>query len=154
MTDSEHESVTQKIEAADSIRQLKARYGWACDNGYKTEEMAKLFADDAVFDGGEEYGRQVGVERICAFFEDIGQQITWARHHITCVEIDLSENLKGATGIWYQLATVTFEGDDGPESFLVSGVYHDRYERQEAGWKFAEVISEVDFIRPVEGTWT
>ena len=41
-----------KLQAAEDIRHLKARYARVCDTGYTPSEMIPLFTKDAVWDGG------------------------------------------------------------------------------------------------------
>jgi hypothetical protein len=36
-----------RLEAAEAIRNLKARYCELCDAGYRAEELAELFVEDA-----------------------------------------------------------------------------------------------------------
>ena len=52
-----------RLEAAEEIRQLKARYAEVCDTGYEPERMVPLFTADAVWDGGERFGADRGVDR-------------------------------------------------------------------------------------------
>ena len=46
------EARIRRLEAADSIRRLKAHYCDLCDEGYDADALASLFAADAVWDGG------------------------------------------------------------------------------------------------------
>ena len=71
-----------RLEAVEEIRVLKARYADVCDTGYDPERMAPFFTDDAVWDGGERFGRYEGLDAIRGFFAGVSSQITWALHYM------------------------------------------------------------------------
>ncbi|MFC1918586.1 nuclear transport factor 2 family protein [Chloroflexota bacterium] len=57
----------QLLEDIEAIKQLKVRYARTCDDNYNAQEIAKLFTEDAVWDGrplsGIYKGRQAIYER-------------------------------------------------------------------------------------------
>ena len=71
----------QRLEDLEAIRDLKARYAAACDNGYDADTLAAMFTEDAVWDGAT-LGRHVGREAIRAFFQGSSSRISFARHHV------------------------------------------------------------------------
>jgi hypothetical protein len=54
------------LEDIEEIRQLKARYAAACDDNYNADDIAALFAEDAVWDGGA-LGRPTAARRSTSF---------------------------------------------------------------------------------------
>ena len=77
-----------KLQAAEDIRHLKARYARVCDTGYKPEGMAPLFTKDAVWDGGR-FGRYEGIDAICGFFDGVSADIVWALHYMIAPVIEV-----------------------------------------------------------------
>ena len=43
----------RRVEAAEQVRLLKARYCDLCDAGYPADALTNLFTEDGVWDGGE-----------------------------------------------------------------------------------------------------
>ena len=97
MTD-ELERRLAKVEAAEEIRRLKAHYAEICDTGYEPDRMRPLFTRDAVWDGGERFGRYEGVDAVCGFFAGVSSQITWALHYMVAPRITIADDLQTATG--------------------------------------------------------
>ena len=96
-----------RLEAVEEIRVLKARYADVCDTGYDPDRMAPFFTDDAVWDGGERFGRYEGIDEIRGFFAGVSSQITWALHYMIAPVIEVSEDGQTATGSWYLLEPCT-----------------------------------------------
>lgn len=142
-----------KLQAAEEIRHLKARYADVCDTGYEPERMAPLFTQHAVWDGGERFGRYEGNDAICGFFADVSSQITWALHYMIAPIIEVADDLETATGSWYLWQPCTVVGERGPQAVWLAGRYADRYRREEDGWKFSEVVLRVQTVSPVEEGW-
>ncbi len=142
-----------RLRAIEEIRALKARYATVCDSGYSPQRMAPLFTADAVWDGGERFGRHEGVEAICAFFAAVSSQITWALHYIVAPVVEVADDLETATGSWYLWQPCTVVTDSGPRAVWLTGTYADRYRREPDGWKFAEVRLDCQTISPVEDGW-
>lgn len=47
----------QQLEDVQAIKQLKVVYARACDDFYNPDKMAEVFSENAVWDGGESWGR-------------------------------------------------------------------------------------------------
>jgi hypothetical protein len=142
-----------KLEAAEEIRDLKARYAAVCDTGYDPERMVPLFTRDAVWDGGERFGRHEGMDAIYAFFAGVSSQIVWALHYMIGPAIEVSDDLETATGTWYLLEPCTIVTDEGPRAMLITGTYADRYRREPDGWKFSEVKLDCQTVSPLDEGW-
>jgi hypothetical protein len=142
-----------RLEAAQEIRHLKARYAEVCDTGYPPDRMVPLFTRDAVWDGGERFGRHEGIDAIYRFFDGVSSQITWALHYMIAPLIEVAEDGETASGRWYLLEPCTIVTDDGPRAMLITGTYADRYRREPDGWKFSAVALDVQTMTPLDEDW-
>ena len=65
-----------RVEAIEEIKALKVRCCAYADDNYDADGLASLFVPDGVWDGGEEFGRYVGCEKLKKFLDrtrgDIG----------------------------------------------------------------------------------
>jgi hypothetical protein len=142
-----------RLEAIEEIRVLKARYADVCDTGYDPVRMRPFFTDDAVWDGGERFGRYEGVDAVCEFFAGISDTISWALHYMIAPIIEVAADGRTATGSWYLLEPCNFATGAGPRAMLIAGRYADRYRREEDGWKFSEVVLDCQTLTPLDEGW-
>ena len=142
-----------RLRAIEDIRVLKARYADVCDTGYDPERMAPFFTADAVWDGGERFGRYEGIDAIRRFFAGVSGQIVWALHYMVAPIIEVAEDLETATGSWYLWQPCTVIGEAGPQAVWLTGRYADRYRREDGGWRFSEVRLDCQTITPYEDGW-
>jgi SnoaL-like domain len=141
-----------RLQAAEDIRNLKARYAIVCDTGYKPKGMRPLFTKDAVWDGGR-FGRHEGVEAICGFFAGVSKEIVWALHYMVNPIIELDDNLETARGSWYLWQPCTVTTPQGPKPVWLTGTYADRYRKVDGVWRFSEVNLAVQTISPFDEGW-
>lgn len=142
-----------RLEAIEAIRELKERYADVCDTGYDPVGMRPFFTEDAVWDGGPRFGRYEGVDAICDFFAAVSSQITWALHYMIGSTIDVADDGQTATGSWYLFEPVTMATDEGPRAMIITGRYADRYRLEPDGWKFSEVVLDIQTISPLDEGW-
>jgi ketosteroid isomerase-like protein len=138
-----------KMEAAEDIRKLKARYALACDDNYDADRIAACFTEDAVWDGGERFGRHEGRDAIHKFFSEVSKQITWALHYMVGPDIEVADDLQSATGAWYLYEPCTMGG----RALWIGGKYADTYRREADGWKFSDVKVDIQMVSPFEEGW-
>ena len=140
------EERVQRIEDADAIRRLRYEY---CEYGnlYDAERFAALFAPDAVWDGGNAFGRQEGLEQIGQMVRDAGKRIRFSAHYIMNEMIDIDGD--SATGRWWLFMPCTL--DD--ESTWLFATYDDEYVRQNGRWLFKRVVLDVKAFVPYEKGW-
>jgi SnoaL-like domain len=143
----------ERLEAVESIRELKARYAEVCDTGYDPVRMRPFFTDDAVWDGGPRFGRHEGVDAICAFFAGVSSRITWALHYMIAPVIEVAADGLSATGSWYLLEPCTMSSESGARAVLITGRYADRYRRDPDGWRFSEVLLDCQTVSPLDEGW-
>ncbi len=142
-----------RLEAIEAIRALKARYADMCDTGYDPERMKPMFTADAVWDGGDRFGRYEGIDEIYGFFAGVSSQIVWALHYMVAPLIEVAPDLESATGSWYLWQPCTLVTDSGQQAVWLTGRYADRYRLETDGWKFSEVRLDVQTVSPIEAGW-
>lgn len=146
------ERTVAKLQAAEEIRHLKARYAAVCDTGYSPERMVPLFTADAVWDGGR-FGRHEGIDAIYAFFAGVGNDILWALHYMVAPIVEVSDDLTTATGSWYLWQPCTVVAPEGPKAVWLTGTYADRYRKEDGAWRFSEVRLDCQTISPIDEGW-
>lgn len=142
-----------RLEAAEEIKKLKSRYAQACDDGYNPETMRSIFSKDAVWDGGEIFGRHEGQDAVCEFFAGVSSQITWALHYMIAPEIEVADDAQTATGTWYIWMAFTSAGEAGPQAGWVAGLYADKYRREPEGWRIYDLNIDLQIMSPYEDGW-
>ena len=137
----------QRLEDIEAIKQLKAEYCAYCDDGYNPDGIAKLYMENAVWDG-HALGRFEGREAIREFFRGAPQQISFAIHNVMNPRIEVDGET--AKGEWYLLQPMT---DTNGQGIWLTAVYHDRYRKVDGVWMFEHVDIEIRFLSPYEGGW-
>jgi hypothetical protein len=142
----------ERLEAAESIRNLKARYCTLCDDGYVASELAELFTEDATWDGGTSLGVHHGRAAIQRFFESMPATLSFAIHHVTNGSIEVAPDAKSATGQWLllQMGTAANNG----RALWIAGTYDDTYVRVEERWRFQRVVLSARFVAPYDRGWS
>ncbi len=139
-----------RIEAAEVIRALKARYCDLCDDGYDADALASLFTPDAVWDGGD-LGRFEGPDAIRRFFAGTARALSFAIHHVTNSTISVADDAQSATGRWYLLQAATLR--QGNRAVWIAGRYEDELVRVGEDWRFRSVTIRTRFFTPYASGW-
>lgn len=153
----------ERLDAAESvlqIQQLKARYGAVTDRRYTgtgivapeeleaiAREVAGLFTEQGVWDGGERLGRCVGREAIYQRFLEPTLDFAW--HYFVKPQIVVEGDR--AHGQWDILAPCTAPGG---RPYWMAGVEHDRYERVDGVWFHAYMKLDMVFMAPYDRSWS
>ncbi|HIF08568.1 MAG TPA: nuclear transport factor 2 family protein, partial [Sneathiellales bacterium] len=98
-----------RLEDIEAIKQLKVRYSHICDDLHNPDNIASVFADDAIWES-EDFGTATGHAEIRALFSKFRDMFTFSQHNMTnpIIEVDGDR----ATGIWYIMGPWTLaEGD-------------------------------------------
>ncbi len=142
MTTSLEQQVQRLIDIED-IKQLKARYAAACDNDYNPDQLAPLFAEDAIWDGSI-LGYAEGRQGIHDFFSASSELVPFAVHQVSnpLIEIDGDQ----ATGQWYLWQPMVFQG----QALWLSATYEDRYVRQDGQWLYQHLKLNIRMLTPYE----
>ena len=148
-----------RVEAEQEIQRLKARYGALVDARYDREgpkpraeieplarQIADLFTDDAVWDGGAGLGLCRGRAAIRERFLEPTLRFSW--HYFVKPRIEV-EGAR-ARGTWDLLAPCTTR--DGVASWM-AGVEDDEYARVEGRWLHTSMRLRVVFFAPHERGW-
>ncbi len=137
------------IEDIEAIRKLKAKYAALCDTGYNPDDLTALFTDDAVWDGGTEWGRYDGRDAIWNFFEGADAMLPFALHYMTNPIIDVDGDI--ATGTWHLFQTCTYSATG--DAIWGAARYYEDYVRQDGVWKFKHIRMVSSFWTPYERGW-
>jgi hypothetical protein len=146
------------LEDAESIRRLKARYADLVDARYErggpkpaaelarlAGEIAALFTDDAVWDGGA-LGTCTGRDAIRARMAE--PTLHFSRHYFVNPQIEVDGDRARAR--WELLAPCTAR-DDRP--MWMAGVEDDEYARRDGLWLHTRMKLGVHFFAPHEKGW-
>jgi limonene-1,2-epoxide hydrolase len=134
MTQHDLHTRIRRLEDIEAVKQLKYRYCMACDDDYNPAELAPLFTEDAVWDGGA-MGRFEGREAIRTFFAGASKLVPFAVHQVTNPVIEIDGDL--AHGHWYLWEPIVFA--QGDHALWMAGRYDDRYRRDGDRWLFEAV---------------
>ena len=147
------------LEDAEAIRRLKARYAERVDARYGrtgplpaaelariADEIAALFAEDAVWDAGAGLGVCRGRGAIRARMAE--PTLLFSRHYFVNPQIDLDGDFARAR--WELLAPCTLR--DGRPAWM-AGVEDDDYTRIDGVWLHQRMKLSVHFMAPHERGW-
>ena len=149
---SDLEARVRRLEDIEAIRQLKAAYCAACDDGYDADRLAALFTEDAVWDGGRTFGVVEGREAIRRHFRGASRRLTIARHQVMNPIIELDGDR--ASGHWLLFQPCTSASADGSETAMwLAATYSDSYARHGDGWLIARTEIDVAFFTPYDEGW-
>ena len=136
MTNLSVEDRLQRLEDIEEIRQLKARYGEACDDDHNGDRVIELFIPEGVW-------HQLslppceGHDQIKAFMQNIRNsgRLRNSSHIFTNPQIDVSGD--SATGHWRFVMVYTGNApDDTTQYHRILGYYDDEYVRVDGAWLF------------------
>ena len=138
-----------RLEDIEAIKNLKARYGYFCDDSYNADGIASLFVEDGVWDGAQ-LGRHEGRSAIHGFFRHLARdKITFAMHLFMNPLIEVNGDT--ATGHWYLLGPLTLH--DGNQATWIGGRYFEEYVKVDGEWKFKLLRFTPYFISPFDKGW-
>ena len=140
----------RRVEAVEQIRSLKTRYCDLCDQGYPADELTELFTEDGAWDG-REMGVFEGRDAIHKFFTNMPNVMSFAIHHVTNSSVEVSEDIKTATGRWYLLQTATLKASN--EAVWLAARYHDQMVFKDDKWLFQRVNLISRFYASYEAGW-
>ena len=148
------------LEAAEEIRNLKSRYAELVDARYSrgkpveaaelarlADEIAALFAEDGVWDGGKTLGLCEGRAAIAARLREPTLLFSW--HYF--LKPQISVDGEQARARWDLLSPCTTP--DGAPTWM-AGVEDDEYRKVEGVWLHSYMKLSVVFMAPHETGWT
>lgn len=148
------------LEAAEAIRNLKARYAELVDQRYRrgggvvepaeldalADAIAELFSEDAVWDGGPGLGTCEGRAAIRERFRDPTLLFSW--HYFLKPRIVVRDD--EAEARWDILAPCTTK--DGRPHWM-AGVEDDLYRREDGVWRHTRMRLSTVFMAPHDRGW-
>lgn len=139
------------LEDVESIQRLKARYGELVDQRYGehgpkdagalaeiARELAELFTEDAVWDGGSSLGTCRGRREIRERFAEPTLRTSW--HYFVKPQIRVDPDGEHAHGRWDLLAPVTTRAG---EFRWMAGVEDDEYAKVAGRWLHSRLTLRV-----------
>lgn len=152
MTSRTLEEQIARLTAIEDIKQLKARYCAYCDAQYDPDGLASLFVEDGIWDGGKEFGRQVGRQAIHDYFKGISGMVVFAAHLVLNPIITVTGTT--ATGQWRLLMPCTIRGDAGkPEARWLLSTYDEQYVERDGRWLFQVMRVTTQFFAAHDTGW-
>ena len=147
MTDSDLAAQIQELSDIEAIKQLKALYCYAIDDGQIAALMDR-FTQDAVWAGGPA-GRYEGKAAIEQYLRDLPDQLSFAIHWVVNPLITVAGDQARAR--WYLIEPCT--GARSGRAYWGAGHYDDRLVREDGVWKFREVVLKQIFWTPFDQGW-
>lgn len=139
------------LEDIEAINRLKTLYCFHCDDGFDADAIAKLFAQDGVWDGGSLRGVQSGRDAIRAYFAQNHARIPFSVHLLAnrLIEVDADR----ARGRWRMLMPYnTIEDTPHGARWQVSA-YDDDFVRVGGRWLFQTVRVKLARLDAGRGEW-
>ena len=142
----------QRLEDIEAIRRLKHRYMAYADAGYDADSIVALMTPDAVWDGGEAFGRQEGAAAFGNMVREVGKQISFAAHLALNEIIDVDGDT--ARGQWWLLMPCTVQNDEGKdEARWIFATYDDKLVKRDGQWLFAHTVFDVKVFTAHKDGW-
>ena len=148
MASTELEQRITRLEDVEAIKRLKALYCDICDDNHNPDRIAKIFADDGIWEGGD-FGKAQGHDAIRKLFEGFAKQISFSQHNVFNPRIEV--NGDRATGIWYFLGPFTFRAENGAR--WIAARYDDDYVKVNGVWLYQHLRATVRMVAPYEKGW-
>jgi hypothetical protein len=144
--------VSTSTSAADEIRDLLYAYCWHMDRG-EFDALGELFAHASVGDGtaAADAPTIAGADAIAAMYRDrciLYDDGTPRTKHV-CTNAIVELDPDGVHAAARSCFLVEQQLDDFPLQPIVGGRYHDRFERVDGRWRFAERRFFVDLVGDV-----
>ena len=124
------ESRIERLDAIESIRQLKARYCEICDNDHNPDEIVTIFTKNGVWEG-DGIGRAEGHTEIRQLFEGFQKAISFSQHMVQNPIIEVDGPI--ATARWYFFGMFKFSRND--QRRWQAARYHETYHLEHGRWK-------------------
>ncbi len=151
----------RRLEDIEAIRALKAKYSMHADEKYTDDhqlrpekereaiagDQASVFTEDAIWDGGQQFGVLHGKQAIHTSLKSIGWK--FAMHYFLNPVIEVDGDR--ATGRWMLWEVATVAATD--TAVFLAAVTEDEYVRTPDGWRISKVRLRMKFITPFDRPW-
>ena len=140
----------QALEDIEAIKQLKATYAATCDDHYNPNKVEDLFTEDAVWDGGERFGKHTGHKQIKEFFIGVSKSLVFGAHFFLQPRITLTSPTT-AKANWYLWQTSTMANGKG---VWICGLEDDEYRKGKDGkWRMSYMKLTLFYVTSYEDGW-
>ncbi len=143
------EKRVQILEDIEAIKKLKTLYCRYADDNYNPEKLGALYTEDAVWDGGAEWGVYHGKKAIKEHLKKLPETILWAVHYVIAPHIEVKGDK--AYGGWYSLGFGVLRKNN--QAYYTSSFYNDEYTKIDGKWFISKVQIERFFLSPYEEGW-
>lgn len=145
----------QRLEDIEAIRDIIVRYAQGADRNNDVDILMPLFADDAVWDAGERFGRYEGKEAIRQFLLGSHSFIGWTLHYMVSPAIKIADDGKMAQAFWYLWETANMPNatTHEPEAVWIGGTYDTTLAKENGQWKFTYVNLQIKLLTPYTEGW-
>jgi hypothetical protein len=147
------------LEDVEAIKLLKARYGALVDSRFEAgdlvsperldriaDDIAALFSEDAVWDGGKGLGLCRGRDEIKARLAKPTMKFTW--HYFVKPQIEVSGD--SARADWDIFSPCTTSRN---RAMWMAGVEHDQYRKLDGVWLHTRMQLDLVFLAPYDKGW-
>ena len=155
------EQRTERLEAIEEIKYLKAFYAKCADEKYTDDHQRKpqaevdaiardqvsVFTDDAVWDGGP-FGRFEGMEAIYDNLRKGPWKFAVHMFLLPLIKVDGDR----ATGRWLIWETATLTETDTP--IFLAATVDEEYVKVDGHWLIKNVVQTNRFMTPFDQPWT
>jgi hypothetical protein len=140
----------------DEITALVHEYAFRIDAG-DLDGLASLF-EHAELGASVRPERMRGAEQARRYYRGVLLYDDGTPHTMHCItNVTVKVDDDGATASSRSYFTVLQQVDDFPLQPIIAGKYHDRFEKAEGGWRFAERVIHPDLIgdlsRHMKSSW-
>ena len=136
------------LEDIEAIKRLKARYCAICDDDHNPDQIATVFAEDGIWEGGD-FGKAQGHKAIRELFEGFRQLISFSQHNLMNPIIEVEGNR--AKGTWYLMGPFTFRQNN--EAKWLAARYDDDYVKINGEWKYKHLRAIIRMAAPYQKGW-
>ncbi|MEQ9088839.1 MAG: nuclear transport factor 2 family protein [Alphaproteobacteria bacterium] len=143
----------QRLEDIEEIKKMIARYAQAGDDKNNPDIFGPMITEDAIWEA-EGFGQHKGRDVITKVLSEVAQEkILWALHFMTSPLIDIAEDGKTATAMWYLWETAIARDDREAEgkSTWIGGWYETDLRREADGkWRWNHIRLMLKLFSPNE----
>lgn len=145
----------QRLEDIEAIKWLIVRYAQGADEGNNVDMLLPLFAEDAVWDAGERFGRYEGKAAIREFLLGSHSFIGWTLHYMVSPAIQIADDGRTARAFWYLWETANMPNSRTrePEALWIGGTYDTTLAKENGQWKFKQVNLKIKLLSPYSEGW-
>lgn len=142
------------LKDIEAIKKLQKAYGYYVEH-MMYQEIVDCFSDspDVLLDWLE--GKYRGKEGVRKYFEFMKVSPPDFRHQVMQIAgiVDIDPDGKTASGRWYAFGGIFIPGEEGPRRSFVSGIYENRYIKEDGVWKMLSIKWTIPYAVRIADGW-